>query len=81
MPRCFKSSKVWDHVTKLLLDTAKCNLCGNVINELNTSYKVPSRGEVSERFLPKMYEAALLNLKTELQEVEYAALTGDGLDI
>ncbi|XP_033957272.1 E3 SUMO-protein ligase ZBED1-like [Pseudochaenichthys georgianus] len=48
------------------------------LSELNTSYKVPSRGEVSERFLPKMYEAALLNLKTELQEVEYAALTGDG---
>ncbi|KAI4809290.1 hypothetical protein KUCAC02_018190 [Chaenocephalus aceratus] len=48
------------------------------LSKLNTSYKVPSRGEVSERFLPKMYEAALLNLKTELQEVEYAALTGDG---
>ncbi|KAK5871829.1 hypothetical protein PBY51_012574 [Eleginops maclovinus] len=47
------------------------------LSELNTSYKVRSRGEVSDRFIPKMYEAALLNLKTELQEVQYAALTGD----
>uniref|UniRef100_A0A672YWP5 HAT C-terminal dimerisation domain-containing protein n=1 Tax=Sphaeramia orbicularis TaxID=375764 RepID=A0A672YWP5_9TELE len=48
------------------------------LNELNPSYKVPGRSEVSERFIPKMYEATLLSLKADMQGVEYAALTGDG---
>ncbi|XP_078682098.1 E3 SUMO-protein ligase ZBED1-like [Branchiostoma floridae x Branchiostoma belcheri] len=48
------------------------------VNELNPSYKIPGRCEVSERFIPKMYEVALLALKAEMKGVDCAALTGDG---
>ncbi|XP_072309606.1 E3 SUMO-protein ligase ZBED1-like [Eucyclogobius newberryi] len=49
-----------------------------LLRECNQVYQFPGRDEVSERIIPQMYEVALLKLKDELKNVEYAALTGDG---
>ncbi|CAH1238655.1 ZBED1 [Branchiostoma lanceolatum] len=49
-----------------------------LVTELNPAYKVPNRDEVRERLIPPMYDAALLKLKAELTDVQFAALTGDG---
>ncbi|XP_078575681.1 E3 SUMO-protein ligase ZBED1-like [Branchiostoma floridae x Branchiostoma japonicum] len=49
-----------------------------LMKELNPLYDPPNRACVAERIIPEMYSAALERLKSELKEVELAALTGDG---